>query len=163
MEPSNRASALVYSMDSVARQDCLSAGGDQIDNNGCAMCMLGKLRYYFAPEAAGSLFQEAVGFSQFRGADLTVDEYIVEFGLLRRKAESRMEMGAGFPEQYLYLAHAERGASSVREVAGVGQQPEGPEVFGCGGGYADIIWITRRSDPPGRHDCRGRGWAPGRR
>ena len=34
-----------------------------------------------------------------RRSDQSIDEYIVEHDLLRQKAESKMETGAGFPDQ----------------------------------------------------------------
>ena len=38
---------------------------------------------------------------QFRRADQTADEYIVEYDLLRRMAESEVGMGAGCPGQFV--------------------------------------------------------------
>ena len=58
------------------------------------------LRNYFDPEAVGSKYLEVVRFTQYRRTDQTIDEYIAKFNLLWREAESKMEMGAGFPEQF---------------------------------------------------------------
>ena len=54
MEPSNRAAASVIFTNSVARQVCLSAGGDILENADGASRMLKISRNYFAPAAADS-------------------------------------------------------------------------------------------------------------
>ena len=46
------------------------------------------------------MYREVVRFLQFRRTDQTADKYIAEYDLLRREAESEMEMGAGFPEPF---------------------------------------------------------------
>ena len=55
-------------------------------------------RNYVAPEASDSAYQEGVRFSQFERPGRRTDEYSVQFYLLRRKAESEMQMSGAFPE-----------------------------------------------------------------
>ena len=57
------------------------------------------LRNYFAPEAAGPTYQEVVRFTHLRQAGQSFGEYNAEYDSQRRKAESKMEMGAGFSGQ----------------------------------------------------------------
>ena len=99
MGPSGRVPALVLRMTSVAHQVCFPAGGEHVENNDGAPCMPAILRDYFAPEAVDPINQEVVRLTQYRRADQPIDEYLPEFVLLRRRAESDMEMGAEFQEQ----------------------------------------------------------------
>ena len=61
------------------------------------------LRDSVAPEAEDAVHQQAMRVMQFRRAEQPVGEFIAEFDLLRRKAESKMEMGAGFPAQFISI------------------------------------------------------------
>ena len=54
LEPSKRAAAALLLMHSAARQVRLPGGGDHLDRNDGAISVLGVLKNYFAPEAAGS-------------------------------------------------------------------------------------------------------------
>ena len=99
MAPSSCAAALVLRMNSVAREVCLSAGGNRPIRYDGAMCMLEILRNYFAPEVAGLTYQDLVRFTYFRRTGQSIGEYIAEYDSLRRKAESKVDMGAGFSEQ----------------------------------------------------------------
>ena len=38
---------------------------------------------------------------RFRRTDQPIDEYTAEYDLLRRKADAKMEMGTGFPDQFV--------------------------------------------------------------
>ena len=69
MEPSSRAAALVLNVNSVARQVCLSAGGDHLENTDGVSRALEILRNFFAPEAPDSIRQEVARFMQFRRTD----------------------------------------------------------------------------------------------
>ena len=103
MVPSSRVPALVLHVTSVARQVCPSAGAEHLDNNDGATCAPALLRYYFAPEAVGPINQEVVRPTQYRRAYQPIDNYIPEFDLLRRRAESEMKMGAELPEQCITM------------------------------------------------------------
>ena len=67
--------------------------------NGGVARILEILRSYFAPEAADATRQQVARFLNYQ----SIDEYVVEYDLLRRRAESKMEMGAGFPEQFVSI------------------------------------------------------------
>ena len=56
---------------------------------------------YFAPEAMDSVEAGAGRFLHFKRTGRTVDEYPVRFDLLRRTAESRMQMGVSSPETFV--------------------------------------------------------------
>ena len=63
--------------------------------------ILSVLRSFFAPEAADAIRQQVARFTNCRRSYQSIDECILEFDPLRRKAESEMETGAGFPEQFV--------------------------------------------------------------
>ena len=73
------------------------------------------LRNCFAPEAADAIRHQVTRYVRFRGADQSIDEYIAEYDLLRRKAESEMEMGAGYPEQFVSVLRMDNAALSRHE------------------------------------------------
>ena len=87
-------------MNSAPRQFWQSAAGGHLDNQEGVARILEVLRNYFAPEAADAIYRQVMRFTQYRRAEQPADEFIVEFDLLRRKAESKMGMGTGFPEQF---------------------------------------------------------------
>ena len=82
-----------------ASKVCLSAGGDPLDDQDGVARILEMLRRNFAPGVADAAYQQVARLFQYRRADQSIDEFIAEFDLLRGKAESMMEMAAGFPEQ----------------------------------------------------------------
>ena len=55
-------------------------------------------RDYLAPETADSMYQQKALFLQFKRAAQTMDAYSVKSDLLRRTAESKVQMGEAFPE-----------------------------------------------------------------
>ena len=55
-------------------------------------------RERFAPDAFGSIFQDMAKFMNFKRTDQDMDTYLMEFDILRRKAEARMIKGGGFPD-----------------------------------------------------------------
>ena len=52
-----------------------------------------------------------------RRTDLSIAEYIAEYDLLRRAAESKMEMGAGSPEQFVSILRMDNAAFSRDETS----------------------------------------------
>ena len=72
-----------------------------MDNRDGVARILEIFRGYFDPEAAGATPQQEMRFTQRRRAKQSTDEFIAEFDLVQRKAESKMETGAGFPEQFI--------------------------------------------------------------
>ena len=99
-DAANRASLLVLHMHSAPRQVCLSAGGSYLDNRHRVARILEILGDYFAPEAAGAIHQQVTRFTQYRRANQSIREFTVEINFSRREVGSKMEMGAGFPEQF---------------------------------------------------------------
>ena len=95
-----RASLLVLRTQPTPRQVCLAGGGDISGHGDGATGILDISRGYLAPEAAGAIRQQVVRFISYRRTDQSIDDYVAEFVPLRSEAESRMEMGAGSPEQF---------------------------------------------------------------
>ena len=77
--------------------------------------ILGILRNYFAPEAAYAIHQQVTRFVRCTRADQSIDASMVEYDLLWRKAESNMEMGAGFPDQFVSILRVNNDALSYRQ------------------------------------------------
>ena len=58
------------------------------------------LRKYIAPGAADSAYREVARFFKSKRPGQATDVLSVEFGSLRRTAESKMQMGGAFPEAF---------------------------------------------------------------
>ena len=89
----SRAFLLLLHMHSARRQVSLAAGGDWAfsgDQDGVAG-ILGVPRDCSAPDAADAIHQQGMRFTHFRRAEQSIDEFVVEFDHLRRKAESKMD------------------------------------------------------------------------
>ena len=84
-------------------------------NNDGAGHIVNTWRIYFAPDTAGPIYQEVARFLQFRRTDQPTDRYTVEFDLLRCKAEPKMQMGAGFPETFVFVLRMQDAAPSRLE------------------------------------------------
>ena len=97
-ELASRARLLVLHMHPAPRQVCLAAGGDYLDNHDGVARILGVPHNYFAPDAVDANHQQVMRFMHFRRAGQSVEKSIAEFNLLRRKAGSKMETSAGFPD-----------------------------------------------------------------
>ena len=94
-EPASRAPLLVLHMHSA--HDKL--GSLQVGNRGGFAQIPEKLRGYFAPDAVDATPQQVIWFTHYRRTDVSIAENIAEFDPSRRPAESKLEMGAGFPGQ----------------------------------------------------------------
>ena len=129
-------------------------------NRGGVARILGILRNFFAPEAAGAKRQQVMRFSQIRPAGQPIGEFFVECDLLRRRAESILEMGAGFPEHCISVLrryHAVRPgrgttlvmASSRRSLMLHEVAANVRRLFGSrgGGGRQDVL-ITEEAFRP---------------
>ena len=95
-DPAIRAPFLVSHTHSAPRQVCLAAREDCFGNQDGVAGAPEILRKYFAPEAADAICHQVMRFMQFRRAGQSIHECIVEFDLLRREAESKVEVGDGF-------------------------------------------------------------------
>ena len=87
-EPERRASFLVLRLHSAPRQVCLAQGGDVLGRRDGVAWIVEIRRSYFSRAAADAIRQQVLGFTHYRRSDPSIDEYVVEFGLLRGKAES---------------------------------------------------------------------------
>ena len=98
LDASKCGAALILRKEIVARQVCLSTGGDFVANTDGANRILSILEDYVAPAAVDSVYQEVARFLQSAQKNEKTDVYLVEFDSLRRKAESKMQMGGGLPK-----------------------------------------------------------------
>ena len=58
-------------------------------------------RERFAPDAIDSISQDMARFMYFEQTDRTLDTYMMEFEMLRQKAEPRMLTGSGLPAEFV--------------------------------------------------------------
>ena len=93
--------------DPAAREDCVAVGDDQITGPDGATKTLRVPQDYFAADAVDPTCPKGIRFSQLKRTTQTMNEFLVRFDLLRRKAEARDQMG-GFVARdiRLYLARA---------------------------------------------------------
>ena len=69
---------------------------------GDVMLAVQVLRDYFQPDAVGRIFTQVEKFTSYARADKTVEKFLTEFGILRRKAGRHMfPAGGGFPDIYI--------------------------------------------------------------
>ena len=99
VDPRKRAANLLSHMTDVERKVCTSVGKDSISNVDGVAQILRILRERFAPEAIDSVFKDVVKLLYLRRTDQRMDTYLPEFDMLQRKAEARMLMGSGFPDE----------------------------------------------------------------
>ena len=66
----------------------MRVGKDYIRNNDGARHVLGIRRGRFAPDAIDVIFQEVAKFMNSKRTEQTTDAYLVEFYVLREKAEA---------------------------------------------------------------------------
>ena len=85
-------------MDTIARQVCLNAGGDNFTQGADAENILKVLRSYLQPDALGRMRQRATKSSQNKRADQPTERYLLEYDVLRRKAEARAIAGRESPD-----------------------------------------------------------------
>ena len=100
-DPGKKAAHLLLHMADVARKVCLTVGKDVIGNQDGVAQILNILRVRFAPDMVDCIFQDITKFMYFKRTTQEMDVYLLEFDILRQKAESRMSMGAGFPDEYV--------------------------------------------------------------
>ena len=99
-DPAGSSSSLALHMNSAPRQVCLPAGGGHLDDQEGVTRFLEILPNFRASGAAGAIYRQVARLTQYRRAEQFINEFIVESDLLRRKAESKMDMGSGYPEQF---------------------------------------------------------------
>ena len=101
LPPDQKASHLLLHMSDVARKVCLTAGKDVVGNMDGVEAILKILRHRFAPDKIDCIFQDIYKFSNFKRATQDMDTYLLEFEMLRQRAEARFDMGAGFPDEFV--------------------------------------------------------------
>ena len=77
-------------MGPTARQVCLFSGGDTPTEGGDALLVIQTLRDYFQPDAADRILTQVEKFTSYVRTDEPMGEFLMEFGILRRKAEKHM-------------------------------------------------------------------------
>ena len=71
-----------------------------MDSQGGVARFLEIIRSCIAREAADAIYRQAMLPAQFRHADKSTGDSIAQSDFFRRKAESKIGAGAGFPEQF---------------------------------------------------------------
>ena len=102
-EVASRSSLSVLHLQSAPRQVLLAAGGDYLGSRDGVARILGVIRNYAAPDGADAVRRQVARSMNSRCAERPIDEFIVEFDCLRRKAVPKIEMGVGFPEQFISI------------------------------------------------------------
>ena len=100
MGPEKKAARLSLRISDVAREVCMTAEKDVVGNLDVAEQILKISGERFAPDGSDIIFQDVVKFMYFRRANQEMDTYLLEFDVLRQKGETRMLMGAGFPNDF---------------------------------------------------------------
>ena len=159
-EPASRASLSVLQLRSAPQQVRSAERGDVLGRRDGVVRILEILRSHFAPEAADAIHQQVMRFMHYRRAGQWIDEYVLEFDPLRRKAESKIEMGAGFPEHFISILRVNNAGLPRQEKPLKSQKPE---VRGGSGQRQTIIWIARCEGSPKCIAHRGSSWALGER
>ena len=100
LEPAKKASHLLSHMADVARKVCLTIGKDVVGNVDGAEQILSILRNRLAPDKADCVFQDITKFLYFKRTTQDMDTSLLEFDMLRQRAEARFNMGTGFPDEF---------------------------------------------------------------
>ena len=74
-------------------------------------------RSFFAPEAVDAI--HLVRIMHYRGTDQSINEYLAGFDPLRRKAESKMGICAGLPQQFISILRMSYAALPREEKSSV--------------------------------------------
>ena len=101
LPPEQKASHLLLHMSDVARKVCLSVGKDVVGNLDGVEAILKILRHRFAPDKIDCIFQDIYKFSNFKRTTQDMDTYLLEFEMMRQRAEARFDMGTGFPDEFV--------------------------------------------------------------
>ena len=86
-------------MSDVARKVCLTVGKDVVGNMDGVEAILKILRRRSAPDKVDCTFQDISKFMNFKRTTQDMDAYMLEFDMLRRRAEARLALGTGFPDE----------------------------------------------------------------
>ena len=140
LPPDQKASHLLLHMSDVARKVCLTVGKDVIGNMDGVESILRILRNRFAPDKIDCIFQDIQKFSHFTRTTQDMDTYLLEFEMLRQKAEARFDMGTGFPDEFASVLYTERGPLQDGKAISCCKRRFVVSVRKCGSADAQIIW-----------------------
>ena len=101
LPPEQKASHLLLHMSDAARKVCLSEGKDVVGNLDGVEAILKILRHRSAPDKIDCIFQDIYKFPNFKRTTQDMDIFLLEFEMLRQRAEARFDMGAGFPDEFV--------------------------------------------------------------
>ena len=93
LPPDQKASHLLLHMSDAVRKVCLTMGKD--------VAIMRILRLRFAPDKVDSIFQDIYKFTNFKRTTQDMDTFLLEFEMLRQRAEARFDMGMGFPDEFV--------------------------------------------------------------
>ena len=99
------------------RQVRLAEGSDILGHSDGFTRILDISRSYSAPEAADAIHRKVMRFMSYRTSDRSIDEYTAEYALLRARAESKLELGAGFPDQFASILRMSNTGLSRHETS----------------------------------------------
>ena len=74
--------------------------------------ILSILREQFAPDAIDIIFQDMVKFMYSKRTDRYMDTYLTKFDMLRQKAEARMLIESGLPDEFVSVLCMQNAALS---------------------------------------------------
>ena len=97
----------------------MAVGKDVIGNTVGAEQLLRILRERFAPYAIDSISQDMVKFTYFKRTDQNMGTYLMEFDMLRRKAEAHVLAGSGFPDEFVSVLRTQYAALTKNEKTSV--------------------------------------------
>ena len=115
MDPEKKAAHLLRHMSDVAGKVRLNAGRREIGNLDGVGQISRISRERFAPDAIDSISQDMEKFLYFTRTEQTMDTYIMEFEMLRGKAESRLLLGPGFLNAFVSVLRMQNAALSKNE------------------------------------------------
>ena len=101
LPPEQNAYHLLLHMSDAARKVCLSVGKDAVGSSDGVEAIMEILRNRFAPDKVDCVFQDIYKFSNFKRTTQDMDTYLLDFEMLRHRAEARFDMGTGFPDEFV--------------------------------------------------------------
>ena len=110
-----RASQLVLHMEPFARQVCLQNGGDSFMEGVAVTEVLQVLKQYFLPDASDHVYQDVWKFLHHKRTDQTMERFLLEFDLLRAKAERKIQVGFRFPDSFISVLCMGNGSLSAHQ------------------------------------------------
>ena len=97
--PERRSTLLNLHIGPAARQVYMFSGADVLMEGCDVMLVVHVLRDCFRPDAVDRISTQAARFQSYVRTDPTIEKFLMEFGILRRKVEKHMfPTGGGFPD-----------------------------------------------------------------